>query len=122
MPLASTILLSLRTKDRTYDRYPLDTLASYREKIEKAINDPNYIVIVAESSLDETEAEKVYGALAGVYPPVEDQIPPESLKEGKAIVGFASFALNESSEPQGQYPEIEFKNRGFIFQLSINRH
>ncbi|KAJ8132955.1 hypothetical protein O1611_g675 [Lasiodiplodia mahajangana] len=86
-----------------YDKYPLDTLSSYRDSFRKAIRDPDSVVLVVEDSLDRNESEKVYDALARVYPPFEEQIPDEGLRKGKAVVSVAAFSLLPESSRHGQF-------------------
>lgn len=83
--------------------YPSDTLASYRNMYRTAILDPSLVVLVAEDTLNKSETSSVYDALAKVYPPWDDQIPPEYLDEGKAIVGVTSLSLQSGSERKGQW-------------------
>ncbi|KAK3115467.1 hypothetical protein LTR53_005169 [Teratosphaeriaceae sp. CCFEE 6253] len=98
--------------DRPFaDKFVNDTLASYRHMYQSCIIDPSVIVLVAEDDLNKSEAEAVYGALADAYPPWSAQIPPESLQDGKAIVGIASLSLQAGSARHGQFqpdgtPEI----------------
>jgi len=90
--------------ERLYaNSYPNDTLASYRNMYRKAIFDPNVVVLVVEDSLDKNEIDSVYDSLAKVYPDWEHQIPLESLKAGKAVVGITSLALLPDSPRSGQF-------------------
>ncbi|KAI1123612.1 hypothetical protein F5Y10DRAFT_280787 [Nemania abortiva] len=91
-----------------YEKYPFDTLSSYRDSFRKAIRDPDSIVLVVEDALDQNESQQVYDALAKVYPPFEEQIPDEGLKKGKAVVSVAAFSLLPESSRHGQFqPEDE---------------
>jgi hypothetical protein len=83
--------------------YVNDTLASYRNMYQRGIVDPNIIVLVAEDHLNKAEVESVYGPLADVYPSWSDQLPPDSLKDGKAIVGITSLSLQSGSARKGQF-------------------
>ncbi|KAK0654211.1 hypothetical protein DIS24_g5386 [Lasiodiplodia hormozganensis] len=86
-----------------YEKFPLDTLASYRNSYRNAISNKNAIVLVAEDTLNRSEKDSVYGALAESYPSFEEQIPDEHLKAGKAIVAVASFSLLPDSQRSGQF-------------------
>ncbi|KAJ8120053.1 hypothetical protein ONZ43_g3140 [Nemania bipapillata] len=91
-----------------YEKYPFDTLSSYRDSFRKAIQDPDSVVLVVEDSLDQTESQQVYDALAKVYPPFEEQIPDDGLRKGKAVVSVAAFSLLSGSSRRGQFqPEDE---------------
>lgn len=99
-----------------YAKYPHDTLSSYRNSFRKAILHKDQVVLVVEASLDANEAQHVYPALRDNYPAFKDQIPPDQLKTGKAIVAVASLSLQPNSPRHGQFlPE------GKEYQ-SINSH
>lgn len=86
-----------------YDKYPEDTMSSYRDSFRKAILDPDSIVLVVEDDLDRSESQHVYEALAGAYPPLEEQIPSNCLNKSKAVVSVASFSLIPGSQRHGQF-------------------
>ncbi|KAK4665502.1 hypothetical protein QC763_0063120 [Podospora pseudopauciseta] len=92
----------------TYERshhgkYPTDTLSSYRNSFRNAILDPDSIVLVVQDNLDQSESKHVHEALAGVYPPFEEQIPRDSLNKGKAVVSVATLPLLPGSLRHGQF-------------------
>ena len=98
-----------------YEKYPLDTLSSYRNSFHKAVLDPNAVVLVVEDTLDKHESSKVYNALASVYPPFEEQIPGYMLDRGRAIVSVASFSLLPNSSRRGQFqPEGMISSPGLV--------
>ena len=100
-----------------FEKYPRDTLSSYRNSFRNAILDSDSIVLVVEDNLNTTEASKVYEALAGVYPAFDEQIPKEMLEKGKAVVAVASFSLLPNSKRHGQFqPEGALI---FIFSFSF---
>ncbi|KAI0109471.1 hypothetical protein GGR51DRAFT_558161 [Nemania sp. FL0031] len=86
-----------------YEKYPFDTLSSYRDSFRKAIQDPDSVVLVVEDSLDQNESQHVYDALAKAYPPFKEQIPDECLKKRKAVVSVAAFSLLPGSSRHGQF-------------------
>lgn len=86
-----------------HEQYPLDTLSSYRDSFRKAILNHDSVVLVAEDTLDPNESRQVYDALAKVYPQFGDQIPDESLRNGKAVVSVAAFSLLPESSRRGQF-------------------
>lgn len=85
-----------------YGKYFIDIL-SYRNSFRNAILDPDSIVLVVQHNLDQSESKHVYEALAGVYPPFEEQIPRDSLNKGKAVVSVASFPPLPGSLRHGQF-------------------
>ncbi|KND87485.1 hypothetical protein TOPH_07896 [Tolypocladium ophioglossoides CBS 100239] len=103
-----------------YNQYPLDTLASYRRSFLRALFDPDSIVVVVEDTLDETESNRVYNALASVYPPFDEQIPKDLLDQGKAVVAVASFSLLPDSARHGQF-QPEGDNPGVPETPVLNR-
>lgn len=84
-------------------RFPNDKLASYMKAWRDVIVDEKQILLVVEDELDRNEVTKVDGALAAIYPSFEDQIPADSLHEGRAIVGVACLQLEEGSKRVGQF-------------------
>ncbi|KAK3337585.1 hypothetical protein B0T19DRAFT_413124 [Cercophora scortea] len=86
-----------------YQKYPLDTLSSYRSSFRTAILDPNSIVLVIEATLDRNESSKVYDALADSYPAFEDQIPDDMLQKNRAVVSVAAYSLVTDSPRRGQF-------------------
>jgi hypothetical protein len=68
------------------------------------------------------EVNVVYEALAAIYPDWETQIPADSLKAGKAIVGVTSLALVPDSARSGQFqPDGEESPQQSRHQLSSSR-
>jgi len=86
-----------------FEKYPYDTLSSYRSSFGTAILDSDSVVLVVEDNLNTAEASNVYEALAGVYPAFDEQIPKEMLEKGKAVVAVASFYLLPNSKRRGQF-------------------
>ncbi|KAF1916881.1 hypothetical protein BDU57DRAFT_517268 [Ampelomyces quisqualis] len=72
-----------------YREFPADTVASYRTEYENAIQDPAFVVLVAEDILQPDEAEHVYEALRFAC--------PSSCAGKKGIVGVCSFKLKPGS-------------------------
>ncbi|KAH8717055.1 hypothetical protein GQ44DRAFT_624209 [Phaeosphaeriaceae sp. PMI808] len=77
-----------------YKEFPADTVASYRTEYEAAINDPTYVVLVAEGVLEVGEVEHMYEALRTTYQ------PPRLGQKG--IVGVCSLKLKPNSPYTGQ--------------------
>ena len=100
-----------------YEKYPHDTLSSYRNSFRKAILDPDAIVLVAEDSLDRNEAGAVYNSLAADYPPFSEQIPRDVLETGKVIVAVSSFTLLPGSPWHGQFQPEGAQDRIISYPL-----
>lgn len=80
-----------------------NVLAGYRMVYRRAILDPQSVVFVVEAVLDQNEVDAVHTRQAKSYPPLVDQLPPEGLKDGRAIVGVTSLTLQEGSARAGQF-------------------
>jgi hypothetical protein len=72
-----------------YKEFPTDTLHSYLSEYEATIQNPAYVVLVAEDVLEADEAEHVYKALQSAYR------SPHPRKYG--IVGVCSILLKPES-------------------------
>ena len=86
-----------------FNRYPRDTLASYRSLYQQAILDPDSAVLVVEDDFQEDEVKEVYDALSIVYPPLEKQLPPEKLESSSVIVGVGSLSLKSDRSRYGLF-------------------
>lgn len=92
-----------------YREFPADTVASYRIEYENAINDPAFVVLVAEDILESDEAEHVYDELRFAC--------PASCAGKKGIVGICSFKLKPGScyaghlQPAGKHVSAERYSR-----------
>lgn len=86
-----------------HNRYPRDTLASYRAYYEKEILDPNTVVLVSEACYKKNEVKDVYDALSVIYPSLYNQLAPMDWESETLIVGVASLNLQRGSDRQGQF-------------------
>lgn len=83
-----------------HEKFPEDTLNSYKDLFAKIIQDRQYIVLVAEDYFDPDEAKK---SSAIVLPGSEANKP----KAGeKVVVGVACWKLEEGSKRVGQFGNI----------------
>ena len=98
-----------------FNRYPRDTLASYRSLYRQAILDPDSIVLVIEDNYNKDEVKKVYDALSIVYPALEKQLPPEKLESGSVIVGLGSLSLKADRSRYGLSQPDGMTNAGSSF-------
>ncbi len=91
-----------------FNRYPYDTLASYRKEYHQAIIDPKTVVLVIEDDYKKDEVTRAYDALSIVYPSFHKGIPPEEWPSRKMIVGVGSLRLQPHSARHGTFqPEGE---------------
>lgn len=81
-----------------HDKYPDDTLLSYRTEYHAAILDPASVVLVTEDTLINGEGESVYKALqaASAY-------SPGAAFGVKTVVGVASINIKPGSSYIGQF-------------------
>lgn len=94
-----------------FNRYPRDTIASYRSEYQEAILNPDVVVLVAVAKYKTDEVEKVYDALSVIYdealgsgyPRIEDQTPGEEKASTKVIVGVASLSLKADKARHGEF-------------------
>lgn len=85
------------------DLFPADTVADYREQLQKSILDPARVLIVARDTLEPEENDKTYEALR----PISKGVNHVS-DDGKLVVGFVSLILAKGSSRIGQFqPEGE---------------
>lgn len=100
------------------NRYPNDTLASYRRLYQQAILDPKSVVLVVEDGYRKDEVTNAYDALSIVYPPLQDQLPPEQMESDSVIVGVGSVSLQAAKSRYGLVqPEGTFRAGSFLVGL-----
>lgn len=80
---------SFRFQRPCYKEFPEDTIASYWNEYEAAIQDPTCVVLVTEDILEADEAEHIYEALRSACPP--------SMPGQQGIVGVCSINLKPES-------------------------
>ncbi|KAF2841661.1 hypothetical protein M501DRAFT_990146 [Patellaria atrata CBS 101060] len=83
--------------------HPADHLAGWRQTITSRVQNPNYVVLVAEDQFDGEEASKVTPALRAVYPSKNEQFPTPVTQAGKVVVAFATLCLAPGSPRYGQF-------------------
>ncbi len=78
-------------------------MANYRAEYQQGILHLKSVVLVAEDKYEEDEVNSVYDALENIYPPLDNQVPPEVICSGKIIVAVASLSLRPGSSRKGQF-------------------
>lgn len=89
-----------------YNRYPRDTVASYRSHYRTAILDPDVVVLVAVGTYKQGEVDEVYDALSVVYEEVGGVAGidvQEERKSAQVIVGVASLSLKADGVRHGEF-------------------
>ncbi len=101
-----------------FNRYPYDTLASYRREYQQAILDPKTAVLVIEDEYRKDEVSHAYDALSIVYPTLHEQLPPEEWESSTLIVGVGSLRLQPQGARYGAFqPEGESNVDGILCML-----
>jgi hypothetical protein len=83
-----------------HQRFPFDTVASYRTQFTNAILGNESVVIVAEDTPENDEIDYVYDELKQVYRSQDSQ---NSLNSSKIIIGVCSLKLLANSKRTGQF-------------------
>jgi hypothetical protein len=102
-----------------YDRYPVDTVASYRAEYREGILNPAKAVVVVLDHYKKNEVNFVYDALKRIYP--ERWSDCDLDEDGRVIVGVISMSLemdpNRCSDfnPEGALPTL-LSRRKAIFR------
>lgn len=101
-----------------FNRYPYDTLASYRREYQQAILDPKTAVLVIEDEYRKDEVRPVYDALSIVYPTLHEQLPREEWESSTLIVGVGSLRLQPQSARNGTFqPEGEISIDNILYMV-----
>jgi hypothetical protein len=83
-----------------HQKFPFDTVASYRAEFAKAILGNDSVVIVAEDTPENDEIDHVYDELKEVY---RSESHAATLNSSKIIIGVCSLNLLANSTRSGQF-------------------
>lgn len=83
-----------------HQKFPFDTVASYRAQFTEAILGKDSVVIVAEDTPENDEIDHVYDELKEVY---RSRNHATSLSSSKIVIGVCSLNLQANSARSGQF-------------------
>ena len=104
-----------------FNRFPQDTLASYRAEYRRAILDPMSAVLVVEDEYEKDELKRVYDELRVVYPPLKDQMFSDKFQSGKVIVGITHLGLQPDTVRCAEFSTKGLMNRGITPTNSLTQ-